>query len=165
VSCADPSELLAILDEQETLAREFLELAERERAAIVRRDGEALAGVVAVKTGLAERMAAAERRRLAWVARWAATDRPEEVRLRDVIRALPPEQTAGLRRVRATLARHTAAAAEANRRNGALLVATLGHVRAMLRRLGAVEDAGYAPREMRGGRMAILAARALDLRA
>ena len=165
-SMSDPSDLLEILREQEALARECLELAERERAAIVRRDGEALGAVVAVKAGLAERMANAERRRLAWVARWAATDRPEEIRLRDVIRAFPPEKSAGLRRIRATLARYTTAANDANRRNGALLVTTLGHVRAMLRRLGAVEDDGYAQSgEMRGGRAISLAARALDLRA
>lgn len=141
-------ELAALLVEEARFYADLLELAPRERAAVVANDASLLNEVVAEKDRILASIARAEIARQAWIGAWAATRgvAAAGVTLTSLLRDLPPADAAAIGPLRDLLLSRIRDVAQMNHDNGQLVQGALRIVSNTLDAYSRVrQDLGYQP--------------------
>ena len=141
-------DLARILDEELELYGLLLGIAQRERAAIVGRDPALLTAITVEKETVVARIAAADGRREAWIAEWAAANgrEAEGLTLATLGEHLPGVEATAIGQRRDALISRLRDVAEVNYRNGQLVESSLRLVdRAIVAFSGLRDSALYQP--------------------
>lgn len=152
----DGQQLHALLREQAEVVGLLVRAAMEKRSAILDRDSAKIEAAVADEAQLAERVAALEERRSAWIADWASARRVDGENdgptLSDVLSRLPREQAAPIKETADALIESVDELHQINRQNADLIYHSLAHVQALLGALaGDGEGSGlYGPRAEKG---------------